>query len=528
MRQLSLLLCALPAVSSALITTLNPTAPIKNANHIFNVIHDSMRQWGSSLHHNGVSFFLAGVPAGTHFYHGTSVSDPVNGTEWLAFEPEHAMVFARPPWGPPPHGSPVDDDARQRNRGHGELRMREDHSGQHSVFNEDENGYLHTYAAAKDLRLLYIDGMSAAKTSKGTLDSQDVVLFNGSFEGEPGWMGREGERAMLACDMADNQWEGRIDGVLRMEAGFEIILCHFERDLVPVRITQAQKREDLASMDRGYGDRDGLRGQDDGMGRRPVGPGVPGRPPQGPGKSPNSARWMRAVTARYNGIGGRRVSLNFNHFVTAFAHDVDLFQDDTGLPRLANLSYEELAPIRAGITDLIMNHHPAEDCEDWQAIADMIVTRYSKELAYFGSGAIDSIEDLQSEIDRLFSPFIDYGDRDDAAEIERCATQFLPSGLETGGLAGRAIYGVANRICSDLLRAGKKADLESAAQVIKKLIGYLDWATWKECRGCAANEICVVPIWPMGTVQDYENPKCKDASDPYGEGGESYWNAPHY
>jgi hypothetical protein len=34
-----------------------------------------------------------------------------------------------------------------------------------------------TYAAAKDLRLLYLDGMSAAKTSKGTLDSQDAVLF---------------------------------------------------------------------------------------------------------------------------------------------------------------------------------------------------------------------------------------------------------------------------------------------------------------------------------------------------------------
>lgn len=91
MRPTSLL--PLFGVSSALSTPINET---KNANHIFNTIQDSMRQWGSSLHHNGVSYFLARVPAGTQFYHGTSKDTPVIGTEWLAFEPEHAMVFARP------------------------------------------------------------------------------------------------------------------------------------------------------------------------------------------------------------------------------------------------------------------------------------------------------------------------------------------------------------------------------------------------------------------------------------------------
>lgn len=34
----------------------------------------------------------------------------------------------------------------------------------------------------------------------------------------------------------------RIDGVLRMEAGFEITLCKFERDSAPVRIKQVQTR----------------------------------------------------------------------------------------------------------------------------------------------------------------------------------------------------------------------------------------------------------------------------------------------
>ncbi|KAJ5154380.1 uncharacterized protein N7500_009819 [Penicillium coprophilum] len=546
-------------LSSATATAPN-NVPGKNANHIFNVIQDSMRQWGSSLHHNGVSFFLASVPAGTQFYHGTSKASPVNGTEWLAFEPEHAMVFARPRRGPPPHVPPNDADTERQDGRHGELRKRghEDTDKKHHGppddrppkaldDNANENGYLHTYVAAKDLRLLYLDGMSAAKTSKGTLDSQDTVLFNGSFGDPPSRGGRESERARLACEMADDEWEGRIDGVLRMEAGFEIILCHFERDLTPIRITQVKQpsEEERGTWgNRKHGNRDehrkegeekhhdghGPKKEDDGRRHGPGGPGGPKGPPHGgPGSGPDSSRWMRAITARYNGIGGNRVSLNFNHFVTAFSHNVDLFQDNSTLPRLANLSADERAAIRANVTDLILSHDPADSCEDWQAITDMIVTRYSKELSYFASSGIDSVKQLQSEIERVLSPFIDYSKRDDVAEIERCATQFLPPfPSKGGGIAAHAVHSVAHRICSALVEAGKEQDLKAAVQIVRNLMGYLDWATWKECRGCAANEICVVPIWPMGTVQDYDSPRCKDASNPYDQGGESYWGGMHH
>lgn len=54
----------------------------KNANYIFNEIHSSARQFGSSLNHNGMAFFLATVGAGVEFYHGSSSADPVRGMEW--------------------------------------------------------------------------------------------------------------------------------------------------------------------------------------------------------------------------------------------------------------------------------------------------------------------------------------------------------------------------------------------------------------------------------------------------------------
>lgn len=536
-------------VSSALSTPINET---KNANHIFNTLQDSMRQWGSSLHHNGVSFFLARVPTGTQFYHGTSESTPVTGTEWLAFEPEHAMVFARP------HGPPRNPpDEKDPEDGHGELRKREGfgkfgppHGPPPETFN-NEAGYLHTYATNKDLRLLYVDGMSAAKTDLGTLDSQDAVLFNGSVGDFP--HGGEGERARLACEMADNEWEGRIDGLLRMEAGFEIILCHFERDLDVVRITQVKhdpmggppggpgpidkhRKEGMEHHDGRGPQKDSKVHHDDhdprGHGEAPGhGPGRPGGPPGprgpggpgGPGHRDDSPRWMRAVIARYQGIGGNRVSLNFDHFVTAYTQDVDLFQGKRH-PRLSHLSEQDLSSLRDDVTHMVKTYHPAEVCEDWQAITDMIVTRYNKELSYYASGKIGSMPRLQTEIERLMSPFIDYEKRDTDAEIGRCATQFVPTvALEDGGLAGKAVYGVAEKICATLYLAQSQKSLKAAVRVIQELVEYLDWTVWKECKGCDAHEICVIPIWPMGTVEDYEHPKCKDADDAYGEGGKSYW-----
>ncbi|KAG0154221.1 hypothetical protein PDIDSM_1601 [Penicillium digitatum] len=353
--------------------------------------------------------------------------------------------------------------------------------------------------------------MSAAKTSKGTLDSQDAILFSGAFDESLSWgMDQESERARLACKMAENEWEGRIDGVLRMEAGFEIILCDFERDLTPVRITQAKQSSETQSGhpgNRNHGDRDDPRKEGDGKYHSGHSPRNEedvrkGHGRGGPGSNPNLSRWMRAITAHYNGIGGNRVSLNYNHFVTAFSHNIELFQDNSTLPRLTSVSP--------------------------QAITDMVVTRYSKELSYFVSGSIDSIEHLYAEIERVLSPFVDYSERDDVAEIERCATQFLSSSsLEDGDVAAQAVHGVARRICSSLIEARKEKGLDSAVQIIQNLVLYLDWATWKECRGCAANEICVVPIWPMGSIPDYNNPQCKDASNPYDESEESYWGGMH-
>lgn len=42
-------------------------------------------------------------------------------------------------------------------------------------------GWLHTYQTVKELRLVYIDGMSAGKSQIRTLDPQGCILFNDSI-----------------------------------------------------------------------------------------------------------------------------------------------------------------------------------------------------------------------------------------------------------------------------------------------------------------------------------------------------------
>ncbi|PKY06636.1 hypothetical protein P168DRAFT_280041 [Aspergillus campestris IBT 28561] len=464
-----------------------------NANHIFNAVHSSMRQWGSSLHHNGMSFFLASVPAGTQLYHGNTSPEPVNGTEWLAFEPEHALVFTKPfPHGPPP---PPDQPHGRSQKPLQSTQEPESEDDPH------QRGWLHTYTTAKDLRLLYVDGMSAAKTDNGTMDSQDRILFHDKLEGRPAM--QERERADLACQMAREMWNGRLDGLLRMEAGFEVILCDFGRDLNVVRVTRVKG--------------DTKRGQRNGSG----GNGT------SQGNELGGARlWYKAAASRYGGIGGRRVALNYDHFVSAFAYGLDLFRqsEDTGVmhPRLTNVPSQDLDPIRQDLSRLILDHDPIEVSFDWQAIADMVVERYGRDLRYMTSGQLTTMSQLEEEIESTLIPFIDYDDRNTSSEVDRCSYQFIPAEAPQEGLAALAVRSVARSICTTLVDVWSQSDYPMAIAQLQELTDYLSWTTWKECGKCPDNEICMVPLWPLGTIEDYKHPECRDASMPNGK-GRRYW-----
>lgn len=542
-----------------------------NANHVFNAIHSSTRQWGSSLNHNGMSFFLATVPAGTQLYHGTSKPYPITGMQWLAFEPEHALIFARPRGSHPGGGhGPPDDYAKEEEEfmrhgdeysydaaaeGDGRPCPPRDHEldherrpppppghePRHYRYHDNDHpspprpkhlarrpgsqkplhddvldleapvGYLHTYVPKQALRLLYVDGLSAGKTSNGTLDTQDMLLLNLTENDGP--MGGEMDRALGICNLTSALWDNKIDGVLRLEGGFEIILCDFEKHL---------DRTDVVAVDR-----EQVHG--------------------GPGGLLGNWQYIKAITSRYHGIGGGRVAVDYDDFVSVFAYpDMDgLFtndvQSDYPMPRLQNVEAVDRVRIRDDLTDLILRKDWNEkgDQQNWQDVADLVVQRYSKPLHHLHTNeeVRKDRDGLTAYLTTLLRPFIDSTARNATLETQRCIAQVVPPvpnlPQTAFSLAHRTLYTVTHHICDTLLSSLSIASAPTshlsftsmhasrAVELIDQLVEYLQWTTWKECGTCEDEKVCFIPIWPMGSHEDHANPRCLGEGEASSRSG--YW-----
>ncbi|CAI7621598.1 unnamed protein product [Penicillium bialowiezense] len=423
----------------------------ENANHIFNAIQSSLRHYETALNPYGMSFHLASVPKGTRFYHGTGRPDPITGVEWLAFKPQHSLGFA--------HRS-----GRRSKRSEEQQPLNE---AQDTSNTQTQAGYLHTYAAAKDLRLLYVDGMSAGPG--GAAQSQDRILFNDTIHDPTpgprppvGGPPAEKERAFQTCRMVKEVWGDRIDGIVRTEGDFEIILCAFERDLEVVRITQT-KPQDGAGPGPGPspGNGNGKKGRKDGKGRGPGG----SHPPRGPFRGD-----CCSIAAKYDQLLGHKVHLDFDHFVSAFGH-----------PVLDHIPTEELEPIRRDINAMVNTLEPSLVPFNWQAVADMIVFRYSEELQILASGNFTSIESVRERIEAVLEPFIDYREFE-AKEmiIDLCQNEFIPASAPSESVGGRVISSISRTVCSTLVSGLlDERDLTETVESFKRLVQYLDWTTWK-------------------------------------------------
>ena len=475
---------------------------IKYANHIFNEIVSSARQFGSSLNHNGMAFFLATVPAGLEFYHGSGSRDHVNGLDWLALEPEHALVFARPgsnrvvPRKQPGGGETAKLRGQNIDGGASDLNPATHEPDKYESTTESGKnlsyGYLHTYRTRSDLRLLYLDGSSAAKSDRGTLDLQDLVLLHHnsldrcSLGAEPEHE-EDRQRAAKLCELARTEWQGHISGFIRVEAGFEIILCDFAKDLDLVRVTQT----------------------------RPV--AAP------PGLIMDSAAYFKAIAARHDGVGGGRIKLDYEHHVSLFAYPDAIYFDSTGRPRVDNDS-AVIPAIRDALRELVLSGKEAAATDvDWQGVADMIVTRYADRIDHLASITTESPASFRAEAERSLRPFIDFSNRNESTEITQCQEHGIPwQNRQSQSTAARAIREVSRLICSTLWSiAHSKDDLfPHDMSMIKSLREFLAWTEWKKCKGCRPNEFCFVPIWPVGSAEDFENPRC--ISD-VGKVGKDYW-----
>ncbi|WQF81006.1 hypothetical protein CDEST_06020 [Colletotrichum destructivum] len=546
----------------------SPEHARENAVHIFNAVHSAMRQWGSSLHHNGLGLIPATVPRGTLMYHGTRSNSTPEGFEWLAFEMEHSENFARswrkgrgtPPPKPPgkgkgkpppprrPHGGepiiPMMEGQKPLGGGNDDERPPRGPGGP----NEPVRGYFHTYRANRDLKLLYLDGMAAGKTGMGTLDTQDTLLRD--LDEAPGF--GEYDRAKEICEVV-KAWG--LDGVIRMEIGFEAIYCDFFDGL------------DLVSVM-----------------RRPWSDQVEG------GDGRGLFDWARAVAQRYDGIGGGRVRLGFGGMVNGLWYPLNVSNPNgrRDMPRLGRLAREEREVVLGRIEEIVKGAAWSDGKVDWQGVADLIVTRFGDRIeAIADDEAVVEDEAFLSQVLGVTNTFVDYpwdefdsvaavqrGQREEKEEVEegyvreargRCVAHYLEPATAWRDEWTRedemiyvAISAVAERICGDLFdvrglvldaapelagavseadvvaamaaaatsrRGSEDADADGDAadelagavrrgrETIRTLKGDLGWSLWKRCKpGCGVAEICFVAMWPFGLKDDHYRPSCQNRS----------------
>lgn len=175
--------------------TLNFTSP---APHLLASVSSLLHQWSNTIFPNGHTLAAVEVPAYTLFYHGLISPDESNPTppspEWLAFDLEMA----------------------------------------YGIMGSSRNSFLLTYQTTRPIKALYFDGESAALMGLGQMDTQMLQLF-GNVSGPPGngfmGLGQEYLRAHGLCQWFEDAGLGGrgwgFEGVVRMNAGFEMIWCDF-------------------------------------------------------------------------------------------------------------------------------------------------------------------------------------------------------------------------------------------------------------------------------------------------------------
>ncbi|PHH74265.1 hypothetical protein CDD82_5028 [Ophiocordyceps australis] len=471
-----------------------------NAHRIFNAVHSATRQWGSSLIHNGFSFFPATMPRGTLTYHGSLDSHSPTGPEWLAFEVEHAQIFAQA-WLLNVVQSPVRD----------QKLLTKSSSVQH-----DLQGYLHTYQANRDLNLLYVDGMSAGKSDLGTLDSQDLVLLAAHPHKTPNLSPiDEMFRAKHICELITS-WG--YDGFMRMEMGFEIIYCDFNNGLNLVGITPTANRAS-----------------------------------SGKAAYTTTPQWARAAAERYDGVGGDRIRLDFSSMVSGFFFPINVSSTDPhrpDLPRLGAAEASQLMDIKSHLHTVSLRDRAYNT--NWQAIVDMIVSRFTARFNLMASPRTC----LQDFVHEIFvstgtyhgiTPTRRAGQEDEekgnrtAEAVELCTKHYLlPTHLDRqawtleDSLIHTAVETVTSDICNTLflIRAlmldtdasledsvehshmirsdvGLQGALQKGRQLLLDLRQRLSWPVFKKPPVCAVDEMILTPMWPIGDAEDFWHPDCQ-------------------
>ncbi|KAG2037637.1 hypothetical protein BDR03DRAFT_1010487 [Suillus americanus] len=462
--------------------------PPENAtgNLIFDTVHSLLQHWPNTRYRNGHNIVPGVIPIGTLLYHGTNGSHMIpNEPEWTATDPEHAIFFSR---------------------GNG-------------------TGWLLTLAATRPLEVLYFDGNSAAKLFEGMMDIQDIISWG---EPRPERFFDEKHRIDALCTWGK---EFGIDGFVRMEMSFEVMLCDFTAGVEVVSFVHITLPRD----DRSF--------------------------PLSTSPDPNTL--IRTFEVLHSGLwhnrypGDSRIVLDLTGLISLYdtALAPSLVSVRAGLERcdhrILGISSDDISRVVRKLIEVITRPHPVGSGIDWKTLIHVIVDRYADRLEltqYLLNVTSSDRQELlerakltQTQLRVMLTPYLlhstaipsagtsgIYSSQWASPIFSLCArthtsqiANFKPLMTSSELLLLKAVEDTTREICrvtTKMWAVGVMSGLDTLfpieldgeldvtqimndwRQNIQKLMSWLDWNVWIKCRpACGPEEMCYLSTWPINT-----------------------------
>ncbi|KAI0057922.1 hypothetical protein BV25DRAFT_1830679 [Artomyces pyxidatus] len=435
---------------------------------------------------------------GTVLYHGRRDDTVPTGHEWLAFDFDHSYMFC---WGP---------------------------------------CYVISYMVTRDLRLAYLDGLSAANLRSGTYDTQDILIWG---RPRPDKVSAEQERITGLCEWGEQYG---LDGFVRMEYHFEVMLCNFSAgsvevislsNLLPKDFSDWRWRRPRYPLDGGK--YSGLQHSSQPLDFDIADPSDPPRrrpqwrwplprptpPPSWKGSLPGgqTTTFQAMISGSWHNRapGETRVRIDYSGFVTFYDPTLtSLVEARRGVPRakhrLLNITSSDTARKLAELADVFARAPGAGSGVDWGSVAHVVLQRYGDRLALLrfllAPAQVDMADVaehtalVRAQLLTLLAPYMTAdavprpGNTSWAQTLVRLCAMTHTARIRDAALTPQergiraAVEGTTREICRRLTLMWADAfDIEGAGEArqravllkwrghIGELMAWLDWSVWAQC-----------------------------------------------
>ncbi|KAF9460356.1 hypothetical protein BDZ94DRAFT_1311611 [Collybia nuda] len=466
--------------------------PSNSTSHlVFSTVSGLLQQWANTRYRNGHTIVPGTVPQGTLLYFGSRNQEIPTTPDWVATDPEHSYHFCRG--------------------------------------REDVGCWQLTLMTTRPLNVLYFDGSSAGKMEGGPMDSQDMLLW-GKVTREPIY--EEVRRINELCDWGR---EFGLDGFVRMEMDFEIMLCDFTAGVEQVShlnlVTEIPTPANSTIVNAG---------------------------------DHFPSLWVTVIEsgAWHNQYPGEaRIRLDLTRLVSFYDSSLvpSLVPRRYGKHRLTHrikgMSSSDRTSVINRLREVLGNTTEPSSGVDWSTLLRVITQRFADRLEliqYFVNDTSDGspsvqlkkLRSAQFQLRTMLTPYILFSsspppDSDSRANIswatpvfKHCATTHTTLFTTNHAISSRltpseklildAVRGTTKEICRVVVRLWAEGVMTGIDPVepyhpstplpakdinnmvarwrdeIDSLMGWLDWSVWVKCRpACSFEEMCYLPTWPF-------------------------------